>query len=106
MRLREHLRAVGRNLALLRRSAAVDRRMPRTDPLLPQGVERLVVRLLGRPVRCADCGRVLFVGRPVMWRGELWLIGAYDHLVRVSFSSSETLEFRHVRIDECGRWPS
>jgi len=93
--------SVGRNLRTLRQSAVVDSRKPRTDPLLPRGIERALLRVLGRPIRCAECGRELFVGFPLVWRGELWLIGAYDHLVHVQFSSSETMEFRHGRLDEC-----
>ena len=92
---------IGRNLRLLRESAAIDPRRPRTDPLLPRGVERALLRLLGRWVSCAACGRPLIRTFPLVWRGELWLIGAYDNLVRVSFNSSETLEFRHARLDEC-----
>jgi hypothetical protein len=90
-----------RNLRELLASNVVNRRRPRTDPLLPRGVEHVLVRLFGRPIRCAECGRVLFRGFPIAWRGEVWLIGAYDRIVRVTFSSSETMEFRHVRLDEC-----
>jgi hypothetical protein len=86
---------------MLRQSAVFDPTRPRTDPLLPRGVERLLLRILGRPILCAACGRRLFVALPIVWRGELWLIGAYDHLVRSSFTSSETLEFRHGQLDEC-----
>ena len=94
-------KSIATNLRLLRRSAVFDRSAPRTDPLLPRGIERVVLRILGRPVACTECGRELFVGFPVVWRGELWLIGAYDNLVRVTFSSSETMEFRHARLDQC-----
>lgn len=95
------LRSVARNLRLLRESAVFDSARPRTDPLLPRGIERLLLRILGRPVRCASCGRVLFVALPVVWRGRLWIIGAHDHLAHVQFDSSETMEFRHARLDEC-----
>jgi hypothetical protein len=43
----------------------------------------------------------MFVAVPVVWRGELRLIGAEDHLTRVSFRWKESLEFRHVELDEC-----
>ena len=90
-----------RNIRILRESGVLDPRLPRRDPLLPRGLERLIVRIFGRQLRCAECGRELFVGVPLVWRGELWLIGAYDHLVRMRFSSSETIEFVHARLDEC-----
>jgi hypothetical protein len=93
--------AVMRNLRMLRESAVFDPTRPRTDPLLPRGVERLLLRFFGRPVQCAACGRQLFLVLPIVWRGEVWLIGAYDHLVSSSFTSSETLEFRHGRLDQC-----
>ncbi|HKN67166.1 MAG TPA: hypothetical protein VJW73_12880 [Gemmatimonadaceae bacterium] len=71
------------------------------DPLLPRGVERIVLRLLGRPVVCAACGRQLFKGLPLVWRGKVWLIGAYNETVHVSFVSSERMEFRHAHVDGC-----
>jgi hypothetical protein len=95
------LRSIASNVKLLRESAVVDGRRPRTDPLLPRGVERLLLRLLGRPVACAECGRELFRALPLVWRGELWIIGGYDHVVRAEFNSSETLQFRHCQLDEC-----
>jgi hypothetical protein len=71
------------------------------DPLLPLGVQRIMLRVLGRPIICADCGRELFRGLPLAWRGQVWLIGAYDHDVHVSFVSSERMEFRHAHLDGC-----
>jgi hypothetical protein len=89
-------------LAYLRDSmASLERGEGHPDPLLPRGLERLIVRIFGRPVNCAVCGRRLFVGLPLVWRGELWLLGAYEHVVRVSFASSEAMEFRHAQLDEC-----
>jgi hypothetical protein len=82
-------------------TASVDGPGPRPQPRLPLGIERLLLRLFGRPIKCAACGRQLLVGLPLVWRGELWLIGAYDHLVRVSFVTSQTMEFRHTQLDEC-----
>ena len=99
----ERWRRVTTNVAILRESLAADRdpEQPRPDPFLPDGIQRLLVRALGRPIVCAACGRQIFKGLPLVWRGQVWLIGAYDHAVRVSFTSSETLEFRHAQIDEC-----
>jgi|1186.fasta_scaffold730701_2 hypothetical protein len=71
------------------------------DPLLPRGVERVVLRLFGRPITCAACGRRLFVGLPLAFRGKVWLIGAYNEVVHVSFVSSERMEFRHAHLDGC-----
>ena len=43
----------------------------------------------------------MFIGLPLVWRGELWVIGAYDHELRVSWVTTQTMEFSHVRLDEC-----
>lgn len=61
----------------------------------------LLVRLLGRTITCAECGRPMFRAVPYIWRGELRLIGAHKHLVRVSFRWTYALEFRHVELDQC-----
>jgi len=91
-----------RALAHLRSNlSAVDSEGEWPDPFLPRGLERLVVRLFGRQIRCAECGRELFKGVPFLWRGKLWLFGAYEHVIRVSFVSSEAMEFRHAQLDEC-----
>jgi hypothetical protein len=92
---------VATNVRQLRESAVFDASRPRTDPLLPRGAERLLLRLLGRPLRCGACGREICTALPLVWRGEVWLIGAHGHLVSVSFSSSETLEFRHGELERC-----
>ena len=99
--MRAALQRVARNVRMLRESAAFSRRRPRTDPLLPRGAERALVRVFGRTIECAECGRPLFRAVPLVWRGRVWVAGAYDSLVRVSFDSSETLELRHARLDEC-----
>jgi hypothetical protein len=89
-------------LAYLRESVttfdAVDKRK---DPLLPRGLERVLLRILGRPVKCVACGNTIFVGLPFIWRGQLVLIGAHEHVARVAFASSETMEFRHAYAGEC-----
>ena len=79
-----------------------------SDPLrtrmrwrLRNDARSLLLRLLGRPVRCSVCGREMFAAVPLMWRGRLWLIGAEDHVIRVSFDWTESLEFRHVELDKC-----
>ncbi len=101
MSSRRPIGALARNVRMLQRSAVLDSSKPRKDPMLPRGLERLLLRALGRPIVCAACGRTMFVGLPVVWRGEVWLIGAHDNLVRAAFSSSETLEFRHGQLDQC-----
>jgi hypothetical protein len=61
---------------------------------------RALLRVVGRDLNCAACGRPLFRGRPIVWRGELKVIGATEP-VRVAFGSRDTLEFRHVELDHC-----
>ena len=63
--------------------------------------EALLLRLFGRPLRCAECGRVLFDGIPVVWRGRLRVFGARESHVRVAFAAKDTLELRHVELDQC-----
>jgi hypothetical protein len=65
--------------------------------------ERALVRVLGRRIECAECGRPLFRAIPIVWRGELKLIGlaAEEPLVAVAWRRSDTLEFRHVELDSC-----
>jgi hypothetical protein len=66
-----------------------------------RGAERWLLRVVGRPLRCAECGRVLFVGLPLVWRGRVRIVGARESHVRVSFTAKDTLELRHVELDQC-----
>jgi hypothetical protein len=81
--------------------------------------ERALARVLGRTIRCADCGRPLFKALPVVWRGKLVLIGlrVQEPLVRVRFNERDSLEFLHGELGLCpteerpwarpaGIWPS
>ena len=91
-----------RALAHLRGSlSALDSEGDFPDPFLPRGLQWLVVRVFGRPIVCAECGRTIFKGVPFVWRGKLWLFGAYERVIRASFVSSEAMEFRHAQLDEC-----
>jgi hypothetical protein len=63
--------------------------------------EALAVRLRGRPLICADCGRQLFLAVPIVWRGRIQIIGATEYNVRVRFMGKRGLEFRHVELDQC-----
>jgi hypothetical protein len=79
-----------------------------SEPFVTRGRRRLgrlgrraLLFVLGRPLVCAACGRRLFVALPIVWRGRVRLIGAGDSHVRVSFQSKDTLELRHVELDEC-----
>lgn len=64
-------------------------------------LERALLRAIGRPVVCAECGQPMFRALPVMRNGRLRMLGAFEHLVRVSFDTKDTLEFRHGHLDEC-----
>lgn len=89
-------------LAYLRESITTFDNVPeRQDPLLPRGLERLLLRILGRPIQCTECGQTIFVGLPIVWRGQLLLFGAHQHVVRVSFASSDSMQFRHAYAGEC-----
>lgn len=82
-------------------------------------LEAGVARVLGRTVRCAECGGPLFKALPVTWRGKLVLVGLriQEPLVRVRFAERDRLEFVHGELDLCparerpwarraGVWPS
>jgi hypothetical protein len=62
---------------------------------------RALVRVLGRPIRCAECGNTLFRGFAIVWRGRVKLLGADRETVRVSFDASDALQFRHVHLEQC-----
>jgi hypothetical protein len=64
-------------------------------------VRRVVLAVVGRPIRCASCGRQLFVALPFTWRGKLRVIGAKGHNVRVSFDREDSLQFSHLELDAC-----
>jgi hypothetical protein len=59
-----------------------------------------VLRVIGRDLTCAACGRPLFRGWSVVWRGRIKVIGATEP-VRVAFGARDTLELRHVELDQC-----
>lgn len=61
----------------------------------------IVLRLLGRPIRCSECGEVLFRGVAFVRRGRVRLVGAGVDTVRVRFATTTSLEFRHVHLDSC-----
>jgi hypothetical protein len=74
---------------------------PREERSWRASVKRALVRVLGRTVTCADCGRPLFTGLPIVWRGHVRVLGADVQLVRVSFATKDSLQFRHVQLYEC-----
>jgi hypothetical protein len=79
--------------------AAGMRRLGRSR--IGRGAETLLLRVLGRPLRCAVCGRVLFRGLPIVWRGRVKVIGARESTVRVAFRTKDTLELRHAELGAC-----
>jgi hypothetical protein len=62
-------------------------------------------RLIGLAptIRCERCGKPLFKAIPVIRNGRLRLYGAERAIVRVAFSSRNTLVFRHEALDACER---
>jgi glycosyltransferase involved in cell wall biosynthesis len=58
---------------------------------------------LGRPVRCEECGAVLFRGVPLVWAGRVKFLGADRVLVRADWDKMNRMTFRHVERDLCGR---
>ncbi len=64
-------------------------------------VRTCVMWPFGRPIRCASCDLALFRGIPVVWRGRVWLIGAAQSDVRVSFDGRSSLRFHHLWLHKC-----
>lgn len=58
---------------------------------------------LAPTIRCERCGKPLFKAIPVIRNGRLTLHGAERAIVRVAFSSRNTLVFRHEALDACER---
>lgn len=74
---------------------------PRVRRRLRNAARGAVLAVFGRRLRCAVCGRELFVALPVVWRGRVKLIGARESNVRVAFATKDTLELRHLELDQC-----
>jgi hypothetical protein len=74
---------------------------PRVRKRLRDTARGAVLAVLGRRLHCAACGRELFVALPIVWRGRVKLIGARESNVRVEFSAKDTLELRHLELDQC-----
>jgi hypothetical protein len=69
-----------------------------------RGIHRLLRaarQRLGRPVRCAECGRTLFRGFAFVWRGRVWVLGAGDQTIRIAFDTPNRLRFTHVHLEQC-----
>jgi hypothetical protein len=67
----------------------------RRDPL------RALVRVFGRQLTCAECGRPIMRAIVFSRRGRVRLLGAREHNLRVAFEDKETLAFRHLELDRC-----
>jgi hypothetical protein len=63
--------------------------------------KRIVLRTLGRPIRCEHCGAPLCRAVPLVWRGGVKLVGAEYALVRVDFDSMNHVVFAHLETDRC-----
>ena len=60
-----------------------------------------LLRVVGRPVYCANCGRELFRAVVLVRGGQLRVIGAQDSHIRVGFTSRVALRFSHLELDQC-----
>ncbi len=61
----------------------------------------LLLKVVGRPIVCCECGRPIFTGFAFILRGRVRVIGAHQHLLRVSFDRTNSIEFAHARLDAC-----
>ncbi len=77
--------------------STIDRHIAR----LRSGLVSSALAVLGRPVRCELCGRVLFKGLPFVWHGGLKLFGAERAFVRADWDTQNRLVFQHVEAERC-----
>jgi hypothetical protein len=63
--------------------------------------KRVILGICGRRLRCELCDEVLVTAAPIIWRGELKLIGAERMLIAVDFASMNRLTFRHAEAGAC-----
>jgi len=68
---------------------------------LKQRVKRAILAVCGRRVRCELCHEVLVTAAPIIWKGEVRLIGAEKEVVAVDFASMNRLVFRHAEAGAC-----
>jgi hypothetical protein len=66
-------------------------------------VKRLLVALLGRPLRCRRCGRIIVRAVVLPWRGRIVLAGAERATLRVRWEREDVLGFEHVDLELCER---
>jgi hypothetical protein len=64
-------------------------------------LRRALLKVFGRPVACATCGRRIFYGRAFVSGGQVRLLGASDDDIRVAFGTRDSLELHHVDLDRC-----
>lgn len=73
--------------------------MPRDD--VKRRIKLSAIALVGRPIRCEVCDEILVKAIPIIWKGEVKVIGAEAGLVAVDFASMNRLVFRHVEVAAC-----
>ena len=74
--------------------------MRRTETLKP-AVKRLALSVFGRRLRCELCDEVLVTAAPIIWKGQVKLIGAEGSFIAVDFASMNRLAFRHAEAGAC-----
>jgi hypothetical protein len=62
---------------------------------------QLLLRALGQPVTCTECGGQLFRALTFVKDGRINMIRTTDADVRVAFYSRDSLEFRHLELAQC-----
>jgi len=60
---------------------------------------------LGRPVKCAKCGRSLGRVLPVLWKGKIYTFGLHGTWVRALFTSQFRMEFVCAKDSGCSARP-
>ena len=70
-------------------------------PERKEALARLVLRVLGRPMRCSTCGTELFRGIVLPSGGRVRVLGASRAHVSVRFEAIDVLSFAHIEPNDC-----
>jgi hypothetical protein len=66
-----------------------------------RALKRAIIAVAGRPLRCELCDAVLTTAAPIVFRGQLLLVGLEREFVAVDFTAMNRLVFRHAQVGAC-----
>jgi hypothetical protein len=66
-----------------------------------RALKHAIIAVAGRPLRCELCDEVLTTAAPIVFRGQLLLVGLEREFVAVDFTAMNRLVFRHAQAGAC-----